>query len=119
MMSVVVPNAISNGQTLATIQVLMNGLLIEQFDSDGTSLGESFTNNPAWVLLDVLRRSGWLTTDVDLSSFATAARIARQAIETTDLYGNPVDAAVQMQPGGDRTARARRRSRSRFGTGRR
>ena len=49
------------------------GCMLEQFDSSGTSLGESFTNNPAWVLLDVLRRSGWLTTDIDLVSFATAA----------------------------------------------
>ena len=77
MMSVVVPNAISNGQSLPTIQVLINGLLLEQFDSSGTSLGESFTNNPAWVLLDVLRRSGWLTTDVDLPSFAAAAAYLR------------------------------------------
>jgi hypothetical protein len=57
-LSVVVPNAISSGQSTPAVQVLINGLLIEQFDSTGTSLGASFTNNPAWVLLDVLRRSG-------------------------------------------------------------
>ena len=77
MMSVVVPNAISNGQTLPSIQVLINGLLLEQFDSSGNSLGESFSNNPAWVLLDVLRRCGWLTTDVYLPSFAAAAAYLR------------------------------------------
>jgi Putative phage tail protein len=87
-LSVVVPNAISNGQSLPTVQVLINGLLLEQFDSTGTSLGESFTNNPAWVLLDVLRRSGWLTTDVNLISFATAAAYCAAPITTTDLYGN-------------------------------
>ena len=54
-----------------------NGLQLEQFDSSGTSLGESFSNNPAWVLLDVLRRSGWLTTDMDLASFAAAAAYLR------------------------------------------
>ena len=94
MMSVVVPNAISNGTTLATIQVLINGLKLEQFDSTGTSLGESFSNNPAWVLLDVLRRSGWLTTELDLASFSSAAAYCDQAIETTDLNGNPVAATM-------------------------
>ena len=39
MLSVVVPNAISNGQSLPTIQVLMNGLLLEQFDSSGSVAG--------------------------------------------------------------------------------
>ncbi len=92
MMSVVVPNVISNGQSLPTIQVLINGLLLEQFDSSGSSLGESFSNNPAWVLLDALRRSGWLTTEMDLMSFASAAAYCVQAIETTDLNGNPVAA---------------------------
>jgi Putative phage tail protein len=90
MMSVVVPNAISDGTTLPTIQVLINGLQIEQFDTSGNSLGASFTNNPAWVLLDVLRRSGWLTSEVDLVSFANAAAYCAEPIETTDLNGNPV-----------------------------
>ena len=39
MMSVVVPNAISNGQSLATIQVLIDGLKLEQFDSSGGVAG--------------------------------------------------------------------------------
>jgi hypothetical protein len=89
-MSVVVPNRISNGASLATVKILLQGLELEQFDTTGTSIGVSFTNNPAWVLLDVLRRSGWLTTSLDLISFATAAGYCAEAIETTDLYGNAV-----------------------------
>ncbi len=94
MMSVVVPNAISDGTSLATVQVLINGLKLEQFDTGGVSLGESFSNNPAWVLLDVLRRSGWLTTEIDLASFATAAAFCASAITTADLNGNPVSATT-------------------------
>jgi hypothetical protein len=90
MVSVVVPNQISNGQTLPRVQVLLGGLKLERFDQTGASLGEAFTNNPAWVLLDVLRRSGWLTSEVDLVSFATAAAYCEEAIQTTDLYGNTV-----------------------------
>ena len=90
MASVVVPNPISSGQSLPRVQVLLAGLKLERFDSSGASLGEAFTNNPAWVLLDVLRRSGWLTSDVDLVSFATAASYCDEAIQATDLYGNAV-----------------------------
>src|SRR5579875_1161270 len=92
MMSVVVPNSISDGTSLPQIRVLLNGLHLEQFDASGNSLGTSFTNNPAWVLLDVLRRSGWLTSEVDLESFAAAAAYCAQPIQMTDLNGNPVTA---------------------------
>ncbi len=90
MASVIVPNQISDGQSLPRVQVLLRGLKLESFDQTGASLGEAFTNDPAWVLLDVLRRSGWLTSDIDLVSFATAAAYCDEAIETTDLYGNTV-----------------------------
>ncbi len=66
------------------------GLMLERFDTSGNSLGESFTNSPPWVLLDVLRRSGWLTTEVDLVSFASAAAYCDAQIATTDLYGNAI-----------------------------
>lgn len=92
MMSVVVPNRISDGSSLPKIEVLIDGLKLEQFDAAGASLGESFTNNPAWVLLDVLRRSGWLASEIDLPSFAAAAAYCGSPITTTDLNGNAVAA---------------------------
>lgn len=88
MVSVVVPNRISNGQSLPKVKVFLRGLKLEQFDSNGASLGESFTANPAWVVLDVLRRSGWLQSELDLTSFALAAAYCGETIITTDLYGN-------------------------------
>jgi len=90
MASVAVPNRISDGQSLPRVRVLLHGLKLERFDEAGATLGEAFTNNPAWVLLDVLRRSGWLVSEVDPASFATAAAYCEEAIETTDLYGNTV-----------------------------
>ncbi len=88
-LSVVVPNRISNGQSLPTVQVLVRGLKLESFDSSGASLGTAFTNNPAWVVLDVLRRLGWQTSDMNLASFASAADYCSAPLTTTDLYGNP------------------------------
>jgi hypothetical protein len=88
LLSVVVPNRVSNGQSLAKVQVLEQGVRLERFDAGGSPLGEAFTNNPAWVLLDVLRRSGWKTSEIDLGSFASAAEYCAEPVETTDLYGN-------------------------------
>ena len=90
LLSVVVPNQVSSAQSLPTIAVLLMGLLLERFDSSGASLGEAFTNSPPWVLLDVLRRSGWLTSEVDLVSFAVVAAYCDAQIATTDLYGNAI-----------------------------
>ena len=66
------------------------GLQLERFDASGTSLGEAFTNSPPWVLLDVLRRSGWLTSEIDIPSFAAAAVYCDALIATKDLYGNAI-----------------------------
>ncbi|MEI9814967.1 MAG: phage tail protein [Acidobacteriota bacterium] len=89
MAAVVVPNGISNGQSSPRVKVLLGGLKVERFDAGGGSIGEAFTANPAWVLLDVLRRSGWLVSEIDLPSFAHAATYCEEPVDTTDLHGNP------------------------------
>ena len=88
LLSVVVPNQVSTAQSLPTVEILLMGLLLERFDTNGASLGETFTNSPPWVLLDVLRRSGWLASQINLPSFAAAAAYCDAQIATTDLYGN-------------------------------
>ena len=42
------------------------------------------------MLLDVLRRSGWLDSELDLASFAKAATYSAEAISSTDLHGNSI-----------------------------
>jgi hypothetical protein len=90
--AIAAPNRISNGGALPSIQVLAQGLKISHFAEDGSPLGDSFTNNPAWVLLDVLQRCGWSTEEVDLPSFARAAAYCDELVDARDLYGNPVRA---------------------------
>ncbi len=92
MMSVVVPNRVSTGQSLPRIQVLAQGRKLQRFDLSGSPLDEAFTNNPAWLLLDVLRQSGWGTGDVDLASFAAAAAYFDQPVPVKDLNGNTTTA---------------------------
>jgi hypothetical protein len=89
-LSVVVPNRLNDGRSLPTVKVLVQGLKVPVYNSDGTPAGESFTNNPAWVLLDILRRSGWTAEEIDLGSFAIAAAYCEEPINAKDLYGNAI-----------------------------
>ncbi len=87
-LSVVVPNRINDGTSLPAIQVLMQGMQLPVYGDDGSLTGLQFTNNPGWVLMDILRRSGWLIEELDVVSFATAADYCGEQIDTQDLYGN-------------------------------
>ncbi|MBZ5590638.1 MAG: hypothetical protein LAP39_00265 [Acidobacteriia bacterium] len=89
-LSVVVPNRINNGGNLPAIKVLVEGSKLDTYGPDGSFASYTFTNNPAWILLDVLRRCGWELDEIDLPSFAGAAAYAGEQIQTQDLYGNPI-----------------------------
>ncbi len=89
-LAVVVPNAISNGNSLPSVQVLAQGLIVPIYNADGTAAASQFSSNPAWILLDVLRRSGWAASQIDILSFAAAAAYCDEQIDSTDLNGNPI-----------------------------
>ncbi len=87
-LSVVVPNRISTGNSLPNVEVLLRGLQLDSYNSDGTFEQTSHTNNPAWVILDILRRCGWALSDLNLTSFAASASFCQELINTADLNGN-------------------------------
>ena len=89
-LSIVVPNQINDGKVLPRVKVLAEGLRLESFDGAGLSQGFQFSNNPAWLLLDVLRRSGWTLDEMDLPSFSTAAGFCDETIAATDNEGNAI-----------------------------
>jgi hypothetical protein len=89
-LSVVVPNRIASGRGLPNIEVLMQGMHIDSYNADGTFQATGYSNNPAWVILDILRRSGWLLSDLNLPSFAASATFCGELIGTTDLNGQPI-----------------------------
>jgi len=89
-LSVVVPNRLNDGTALPRVKVLAQGLKVPRYAADGSELGETFSANPAWVLLDVLRRMGWTLAEVDLSSFAAAASYCDEEIDALDLNGNAI-----------------------------
>jgi hypothetical protein len=89
-LSVVVPNRLNDGTSLPRVKVLAEGLKLPTYGIDGAALGDVFSSNPAWILLDVLRRMGWGTAEIDLPSFVRAAAYCDEAIEATDLNGNTI-----------------------------
>ncbi len=89
-LAVVVPNQINNGNSLPNVKVLVQGLIVPTYNPDGTAAISQFSSNPAWILLDVLRRSGWAASEIDVPSFAAAAAYCDEQINSTDLNGNPI-----------------------------
>ena len=92
-LSVVVPNRINNGTSLPKVTVLVQGLKLPVYGEDGSYSGEQFSNNPAWILLDILRRAGWSLSEIDVASFASAAAYCDEPIDAMDLYGNTIQVA--------------------------
>ncbi|MFB3777232.1 MAG: phage tail protein [Bryobacteraceae bacterium] len=88
-LSIVVPNRVNDAQKLPKVQVLLEGLKVARYASNGAYLSDEYDNNPAWVILDILRRSGWNTEEIDLGSFAEAAAYCAADTQASDLYGNP------------------------------
>jgi len=89
-LSVVVPNRINNGTSLPSVQVLVQGLQVPVYSAGGTYISDQFSSNPTWILLDVLRRSGWAASEIDVASFARAAAYCDEAINVIDPNGNTI-----------------------------
>jgi hypothetical protein len=89
-LSLVVPNRINDGSSLPKVQVLIDGLKVARYGADGQPLDLAFDNNPAWVILDILRRCGWTMEGIDAASFAQTAAYCAGEIPAQDLYGNAI-----------------------------
>jgi hypothetical protein len=89
-LSVVVPNAISTGTGTPLVQVLMTGMKVDTYDVNGVKSEPTFTNNPAWVVMDVLQRAGWSPSDFNLSTFYQASLNCGELINTNDINGAPI-----------------------------
>jgi hypothetical protein len=88
--SVVVPNRLNDGTSLPKVAVLVSGLKLPTYGTDGGFIAEQFSSNPAWVVLDILRRSGWGLDEIDVTSFARAGAYCDEQIPALDLYGNAI-----------------------------
>jgi hypothetical protein len=87
-LSIVVPNQISTGKTTPKVEVLMKGIRLPVLDAEGHLLDTAWSANPAWIVCDILRRTGWKLTELDLASFIAAAAYCDEEIELTDASGS-------------------------------
>ncbi len=78
------------GGSQPKLQVLSDGLKLGRVGVGGEVQPPSFSSNPAWVILDVLRRAGWKLSELNLSSFAEAANHFDELVLTTDGQGREV-----------------------------
>lgn len=79
-LEVVLPNSLLKSGALPKVDVLVNGLRLQRYDAEGAALDRVFTKNPAWVLLDLLRRSGWTEGELNLKSFAATAAYCEEFV---------------------------------------
>jgi hypothetical protein len=89
-LAIAVPNRLNDGSSLPKVTVLAQGIKTPTYDLAGNPTGEVFTSNPAWILLDILRRMGWKATELDVATFARSAAYCDEPITSTDIYGNPL-----------------------------
>lgn len=64
------PPQFVNNSTSFDISVLVQGLLVPTYNASGAVVSSAtFTDNPAWIILDILRRSGWQLAELNVPSF--------------------------------------------------
>jgi hypothetical protein len=86
-LSVVVPNAISPGTGTPVVQVLMTGMKVDTYDISRVKSDPVFTNNPAWIVMDVLQRAGWSASDFNIAAFFQSSLHCNELITTNDVNG--------------------------------
>lgn len=89
-LSVVVPNAVSTGKSAPKVEVLMRGVKVPVLDATGALVAEAWSQNPAWILCDMLRRCGWKLDELDLPSIIYAAGFCDEIISGTTFDGTPI-----------------------------
>ena len=83
---VVVYHQLVGGGQAPTIQILASGPKVWVFSSPSASTF-TYSNNSAWVMLDVLTYSNWQYAEIDIASFIAEATYSDVAVSYTDLNG--------------------------------
>ncbi len=89
-LAVVLPNQLMQQNRLPKVEVLLDGMQLVRYDLQGQALEASFTRNPAWILLDLLRRCGWDESELNIASIATTASFCDEFVEVTTPEGQTV-----------------------------
>lgn len=83
---IVVYRQLADSGSKPNVQILAQGPKIWVF-TDQTTKTKVYSNNPAWVLLDLLTWGNWQYAQIDMASFITAAAFCDVSIPYVDLNG--------------------------------
>ncbi len=86
-LSVVVPNKISDSRSTPRVEVLMKGIRLPVLDANGALVNTQWSANPAWIICDILRRTGWRLEELNLESFVSAAAHCDAPVSVLDANG--------------------------------
>jgi hypothetical protein len=87
--SIVVFNNVAASNSKPRVSVLMRGQSVRVY-SDPVTYAMQWSDNPSWLLLDVLHRSNWSYDDLDIQSFMDAAAYCDEMIDAKDASGSTV-----------------------------
>lgn len=75
------PPQFAQNSSSFSVSVLVQGLMMPTYGAGGlVAIASTFTDNPAWIILDVLRRSGWQLSEINVPSFYAFSVYAEQQI---------------------------------------
>jgi hypothetical protein len=89
-LNLVLPNRINDGKRPPKVEVLLKGLRLPVLDAQGALADYQWSSNPAWILCDILRRTGWKLAELDLPSFVATAAYCDELVDAFDANGQPV-----------------------------
>lgn len=69
------------------VRALVKGKKIRVY-TDSVTYTEIYSENPVWIIADILNRAGWAWADIDIASFVAEAAWCDATVEYTDQYGN-------------------------------
>lgn len=83
----VVPRRAAESSSVPRLRVLVQGPKLRTY-SDTSTFTSEYTDNPAWVLMDLLIWAGLSYSDLDIQTFIDSAAICAATIPYVDQYGN-------------------------------
>ena len=82
----VVPRRLAEATSTPRVRVLVQGPKLRVY-TDVSTYSKTYTDNPAWVIMDLLTWAGVGYAELDIQSFIDAAAICAASVSYTDQYG--------------------------------